>query len=328
MESTAKPALDQFREQWLEELRKSDGEQLKLTTATSDRSPTDTNPSANPRDEAIEATASTEEGFDVELATSTVTTSDFPEWIKETQIVHDLSQDLAAGSITIRAATIHDTVRKHDLPPQRVRVGWKRSKTANVYSRQPGKPDQLLNTLPVDALRALSFVFDDAASQSGLPFNKINKFVVPVANDDQSEALATDLAWQRQITDSETCHIIAFKRINELPIYRYYRMAQTFRATGDDHMRREMLQRIENMKYSGRWYHPAINDVKLIMQFIPPEHNIRRGVIESIAKAWLDRRLGGRDQIDKHWSENEEFRRELDAALERTLQERRQQNAA
>lgn len=330
MESTVKPALDQFREEWLEELGKADSEQSKSSTATYERPSTATDPSIDSQHETTQTTASTEETTGIELAASIVATSDSPEWLKEAQIVHDLSQDLAAGSITIRPATIHDLVRKHDLPPRRVRMGWKKSKSANVYSRQPGKPDRFLNTLPIDAARAFSCVLDDAVSQSGLPSNKINKFIFPVVSDDQSDALATVLAWQRQIFDSETCHIIPFKRINKLPVYRYYRMAQTFRATGDDHMRQEMLQRIENMKYSGGWYKPAIDDVKTIMQFIPPEHNIRRGVIESIAKAWVDRRLGGRDQIDKLWNENDEFRREVDAAVERTLEERanRQQNAA
>lgn len=325
MESTTKPALDRFREGWLQELSNSDSAQSEsaITTATCDQPSTVSNPALHTQDGTTKATTSTEEATAVELATSTETASD--------TIAHDLSQDLAAGSITVRLATINDPVRQHDLPPRRVRMGWKTSKKANVYSQQPGKPDRLLNTLPVEAIRAFSSVFDDAVKQSGLPSDRINKFVVPVINDDMSDALATSLAWQRQIVDSETCHIIPFKRINEQPVYRYYRMAQVFRGTGDDHNRRQMLQRIENMKYSpGRRYHPAIDDVKMVMQFIQPEHNIRRGMIESIAKAWLDRRLGGRDEIDKLWSENEQFRKEVDAAVEAALEERRnsRRNAA
>lgn len=322
MESNTSQALNRFREEWLGELQGRSNEQSELLTATADQPSAQSSNTMDPLNGTAVSTVPTDENFNAESTTSTAVASDLPAWLKEAQATHDLSQDLAAGSITVRPATISDPVRKHDLPPQRVRVTWKKGKTAEIFSRQPGKPDRYLNTLPVDAVRALSSVFDDAVARSGLASHKVNKLVFPVNSDDQSEALATDLVWQREIVYSDTCYVVAFKRITQLPTYRYYRLAQIFRASGKDHQRREMLQRIQSMKYKGGWYRPAIDDIEAVIRFIPPEHDIRRGMMKSIAEAWLDRRLGNEKDIDKLWAENEEFRAEIDAAVEEASKER------
>ncbi|KAK5957745.1 hypothetical protein OHC33_000934 [Knufia fluminis] len=317
MDYTSYPELDQFREEWMEKLRVDNKDQSSQAVTEVDRPSTTPRPETGAQDQTTYDTASADQQLAAEPTSPTSIASDPPEWIKESQIKHDLRQDLATGSLTVRPATILDPVRKSELPPRRIRQAWKKGKTAPIYSRQPGKPDRYLNTLPVDAARAFSTVLDDAVTHSGLPSHRVNKFVIPVTCDDQAEALATSLAWQKEIVDSKNCGMIPFKRITELPVYRYYRMAQIFRATGMDDKRREMLQRIENMKYEAQWYHPAIDDVKNVIRFMDPENDIRKVVISSIARAWLDRSLGGRKDIDMLWSENEEFRNEVDPVVKR-----------
>lgn len=158
------------------------------------------------------------------LSTSPPAPSAPPAYLLEEHTVHDFTQDLSAGFITIHPAIIHDPVRRYDLPPRQQRMLWQLGKKADIYSRQPGKEDEYLNTLSVDGVRAMSFVFDDAVTQSGLVSNQVNKFVYPVVNEDQSAALATVLMWMKAIMHSDTCYITEFKRFDKLPVYRYYRL--------------------------------------------------------------------------------------------------------
>ena len=324
MESINAQALADFRADWQQALQGNSTEQVESGTATANHTPAETGHATGQEAEAPHANSPSNHGLASELTTNTTTAPEAAAWLMEAQVVHDfnLAQNLAEGYITVRPATINDAVRKHDLPPLRVRTAWKKGKTANVYSRQPGKADHFLNAIPVAAARIFSTVIDNAITRSGLPSHKVNTIIVPVVNGDQLDALAPILLWQKEIIDSNDCRIIPFRRFNQMPIYRYYRLAQMFRALAIEHQRREMIQRIQKMRYRGGLYRTDIDDIKKIVHCIPPEHDIRRGVIESIAEAWIDRHLRDEKDVDQLWSESEEFRAEIDAAVEEASKER------
>jgi len=219
-----------------------------------------------------------------------------PEYVKEAGAFYDLTQNIEQGSITLQPAAI-DEVHKWNLGTATQRQIWALGKLAAVHARLRGEPDRFVRHVPVLALRGFWPVANNAITQAGLTTDRVRDVVVPVPSKDSIQALVLMLNWMCNIIYSEDCAFVKMPYINECPTYRNFRVAQMARMVGMTDVMQGMLGRINDLRYKGQLFRPDVEDVKLVMKYIAPDHGIRLRLVAMIAQAILDKKLRNKKDI-------------------------------
>lgn len=263
---------------------------------------------------ATSATSSTVE-------TTVAAAFETPEYAKEAGTFYDLTQSIDQGSITLQPAS-RDVAYKWNLGTASQRQTWRHGKLASVHARIRGRPDQFLRQMPVLALRGFWPVADVAITQAGLKTDQVANVVVPVPSEDNVKGLIFILDWMCAIIYSEDCLFVKMPYINTLPTYRNFRVAQTARMIGMTDAMYGMLARINNLRYKGQIYRPDVEDVKMVVKYIAPDHGIRLRLVSMIAQATLDKKLGNKKDIVALMEEIKDFGEEVEGAIQAEKQAR------
>ena len=103
------------------------------------------------------------------------------------------------------------------------------------------------------------------------------------------------------------------------PFYTYYRRAQAAQSLGMLPVKEEMIRRIDAMLYKGscRSWGLQITDMKLIYEYLKPDHWVRRCISKSIAVANIDRVLRNEAMIEQYMKEQPEVFKEIMVFVDR-----------
>lgn len=123
------------------------------------------------------------------------------------------------------------------------------------------------------------------------------------------------LNWMCNIIYSEDCAFVKMPYINECPTYRNFRVAQMARMVGMTDVMQGMLGRINDLRYKGQLFRPDVEDVKLVMKYIAPDHGIRLRLVAMIAQAILDKKLRNKKDIYALMRVDKSFATEVEDAI-------------
>ncbi|KAK5080304.1 hypothetical protein LTR70_008731 [Exophiala xenobiotica] len=266
------------------------------------------------------------------IDSATVTTaipavSHTPEYAKEAGVFYDLTQNIEQGSIILSPA-VKDEIHKWNLGTATERQTWRLGKLATVHARIRGKPDRALRRMPVLALRGFWPVADTTITLAGLTTNQVEDVVLPVPSEDAIKGFIFTLDWMCSIIYSKDCAFVKMPYINTLPTYRNFRVAQNARMLGMTDVMQAMLGRINDLRYKGQLYRPDVEDVKLVLKYIAPDHGIRVRPIAMIAQATLDKKLRNKKDINTLMEDDEGFGTEVEDAIDAEKKARAERKAS
>lgn len=87
------------------------------------------------------------------------------------------------------------------------------------------------------------------------------------------------------------------------------------RMVGMTDVMQGMLGRINDLRYKGQLFRPDVEDVKLVMEYIAPDHGIRLRLVAMIAQAILDKKLRNKKDIYALMRVDKSFATEVEDAI-------------